>query len=124
MRRPPPISTRTHTLYPYTTLFRSEERQRALLLGEAQDGAQDAEAVPEGAELAERALRALLVGRHDLAHRHAQFQGVHRQLGLDLEALRQSREDRKSTRLKLQSLMRISYAVFCLKYKKVYFTFW
>src|SRR3546814_9590258 len=92
MRRPPPISTRTHTLYPYTTLFRSEERQRALLLGEAQDCAQDAEAVPEGAELAERALRALLVGRHDLAHRHAQFQGVHRQLGLDLEALRQSRE--------------------------------
>src|SRR3546814_944398 len=27
-------------------------------------------------------------------------------------------EDRKSTRLKLQSLMRISYAVFCLKKKK------
>src|SRR3546814_7077290 len=28
------------------------------------------------------------------------------------------REDRKSTRLKLQSLMRIWYAVFCLKKKK------
>src|SRR3546814_1778126 len=28
------------------------------------------------------------------------------------------RTDRKSTRLKLQSLMRISYAVFCLKKKK------
>src|SRR3546814_4535211 len=27
-------------------------------------------------------------------------------------------QDRKSTRLKLQSLMRISYAVFCLKKKK------
>src|SRR3546814_7933555 len=27
--------------------------------------------------------------------------------------------DRKSTRLKLQSLMRISYAVFCLKKKKI-----
>src|SRR3546814_15110818 len=24
MRRPPPISTRTYTLFPYTTLFRSE----------------------------------------------------------------------------------------------------
>src|SRR3546814_2278352 len=30
----------------------------------------------------------------------------------------ESRPDRKSTRLKLQSLMRISYAVFCLKKKK------
>src|SRR3546814_3882623 len=69
-----------------------EERQRALLLGEAQDGAQDAKAVPEGAELAERALRTLLVGRHDLAHRHAQFQGVHCQLGLNLETLRQGRK--------------------------------
>src|SRR3546814_1040858 len=29
-----------------------------------------------------------------------------------------STEDRKSTRLNLQSLMRISYAVFCLKTKK------
>src|SRR3546814_5771312 len=28
-------------------------------------------------------------------------------------------EDRKSTRLELQSLMRISYAVFCLKKKKI-----
>src|SRR3546814_12687126 len=73
-------------------LFRSEERQRALLLGEAQDGTQDAKAVPEGAELAERALRTLLVGRHDLAHRHAQFQGVHCQLGLNLETLRQGRK--------------------------------
>src|SRR3546814_9823951 len=38
-----------------------------------------------------------------------------------VEQLRQislpSRVDRKSTRLKLQSLMRISYAVFCLKKK-------
>src|SRR3546814_380283 len=29
------------------------------------------------------------------------------------------RQDRKSTRLKLQSLMRISYAVFCLKKKTI-----
>src|SRR3546814_8805900 len=31
------------------------------------------------------------------------------------EAIAQNPLDRKSTRLKLQSLMRISYAVFCLK---------
>src|SRR3546814_7089699 len=33
-------------------------------------------------------------------------------------ATKKARRDRKSTRLKLQSLMRISYAVFCLKKKK------
>src|SRR3546814_1554788 len=33
-------------------------------------------------------------------------------------AFSESSIDRKSTRLKLQSLMRISYAVFCLKKKK------
>src|SRR3546814_7070519 len=30
-----------------------------------------------------------------------------------------SKEDRKSTRIELQSLMRISYTVFCLKKKKI-----
>src|SRR3546814_4473612 len=34
-----------------------------------------------------------------------------------------ARQDRKSTRLNLQSLMRISYAVFCLKKKKTSFNF-
>src|SRR3546814_8111600 len=34
-------------------------------------------------------------------------------------ALVQNRRDRKSTRLNSQSLMRISYAVFCLKKKKL-----
>src|SRR3546814_19278828 len=30
MRRPPPISTRTDTLFPYTTLFRSQQLSRRL----------------------------------------------------------------------------------------------
>src|SRR3546814_12537639 len=103
-------------------LFRSEERQRALLLGEAQDGTQDAKAVPEGAELAERALRTLLVGRHELARRHAQFQGVHCQLGLNLETLRQGRKGlqigRASVRESVWQSVYISVVADSLKKKK------
>src|SRR3546814_17432411 len=31
MIRPPPISTRTYTLFPYTTLFRSIDRERRVI---------------------------------------------------------------------------------------------
>src|SRR3546814_20640347 len=52
MRRRPPRSTRTDTLFPYTTLFRSEQREdwhggrRALLAAEQQRGVR---AQPDGA---------------------------------------------------------------------------
>src|SRR3546814_10831365 len=96
MRRRPPRSTRTDTLFPYTTLFRS----------------------------------------------HARFQRVAHALGIPLHALQQSRQQRQGVEavrkrtqqwafaelqiaveigrahVELQSLMRISYAVFCLKKKK------
>src|SRR3546814_18384063 len=78
MIRRPPRSTRTYTLFPYTTLFRSVE-----LVDERRDGG-------DGADRARR--RRLDVG--DLARRS---------------------EEHTS---ELQSLMRISYAVFCLKKKK------
>src|SRR3546814_1075787 len=87
MRRRPPRSTRTDTLFPYTTLFRSElrhERARGLvdLLGvDTRDG--------------ERVLPLVLVGR----------------ARADLERSEEHTSE-------LQSLMRISYAVFCLKKKK------
>src|SRR3546814_1961206 len=76
MMRRPPRSTRTDTLFPYTTLFRSAD--------------------PPGRDRADRGRRA------------------QRRRGLAVEAA-----DRKSTRLELQSLMRISYAVFCLKKKQL-----
>src|SRR3546814_10343010 len=55
---------------------------------------------------------------------HAAVLGQHHQaagLGIERHQRRQAMEvalDRKSTRLNSQSLMRISYAVFCLKKKK------
>src|SRR3546814_3856648 len=93
MKRRPPKSTRTDTLFPYTTLFRSLDLQvlafhLVLLLGQ-QRGLQ----------------RDVLVG---LAQRL-----LLRQTNEDI-ALKRSEEHTSE----LQSLMRISYAVFCLKKKR------
>src|SRR3546814_6478665 len=91
MIRRPPRSTRTDTLFPYTTLFRS-------------------------------------YGRHHLSHKRAPLRIRMRGDDLDLDAADRLRF--RSSRLvlpaprseehtsELQSLMRISYAVFCLKKKK------
>src|SRR3546814_6814968 len=89
----PPRSTRTDTLFPYTTLFRSlfNEVARDLF-----DVAADI------ADLGE-------FGRLDLDERRVGELGeAARNLGL--------RSEEHTS--ELQSLMRISYAVFCLKKKK------
>src|SRR3546814_12520310 len=76
MIRRPPRSTRTDTLFPYTTLFRSP---------------------------------GVRAGRDDLSQLRARRHGGQ----FDRRAARS--EEHTS---ELQSLMRISYAVFCLKKKK------
>src|SRR3546814_7592302 len=91
MIRRPPRSTRTDTLFPYTTLFRSHLRQ--------QGGAAD-HPFPEG-----RAVRLAPDHRQPVA---AGDRDHHR-------PVRRRSEEHTS---ELQSLMRISYAVFCLKKKK------
>src|SRR3712207_7844161 len=90
IRRPP-----RSTLFPYTTLFRSEVDQRG--------------------HHRERDLD----GRHHPAPGHpAADLEVGQALGLGLEAVGElARADRKSTRLN-SSHANISYAVFCLKKKK------
>src|SRR3546814_2043533 len=94
MIRRPPRSTRTDTLFPYTTLFRSVGLGQLVAAG-----------------LERRRLRE----PHDLDLR-GRPHGCRAQRGrLDV---RVADVDRKSTRLN-QSLMRISYAVFCLKKKKI-----
>src|SRR3546814_13074348 len=75
MIRRPPRSTRTDTLFPYTTLFRSRLRDQA-------------------ADARRRAVEARRPGGEGILSRS---------------------EEHTS---ELQSLMRISYAVFCLKKKK------
>src|SRR3546814_8411865 len=105
MIRRPPRSTRTDTLFPYTTLFRSERRGMVLdaailagclllvsfLLFEIRESRREAERerkARDAAILANQAKSRFLANRS---------------------------EEHTS---ELQSLMRISYAVFCLKKKK------
>src|SRR3546814_1847051 len=80
MIRRPPRSTRTDTLFPYTTLFRSADR---------------------GGQI-----------RHD-PHNGACLREPRRET-VELDASEDRSEEHTS---ELQSLMRISYAVFCLKKK-------
>src|SRR3546814_3445339 len=88
MRRRPPRSTRTDTLFPYTTLFRSttatEDWNRGIALN--------------------------LSGVFFCIRKFAQLR-----LARPLEHSRRSEEHTSE----LQSLMRISYAVFCLKQTKI-----
>src|SRR3546814_19015491 len=94
MIRRPPRSTRTDTLFPYTTLFRSPG-------GGAIRGA------------AERPSDGFLSRRRPLSHpsRHERQRDR-----CGVGGLRQCRSEEHTS--ELQSLMRISYAVFCLKKKK------
>src|SRR3546814_3787447 len=85
MTRRPPRSTRTDTLFPFTTLFRSlEDREDAAVAGH------------------------LLVG--ELAHEAVAAGDLQRFVGATLDRSEEHTSE-------LQSLMRISYAVFCLKKK-------
>src|SRR3546814_6776167 len=88
MIRRPPRSTRTHTLFPYTTLFRSPWQGRLPAIG---------------------TLKA--------------FQGVDLTVevgGTVQQVLFRSGERSEEHTSELQSLMRISYAVFCLK-KQIFY---
>src|SRR3546814_1870834 len=102
MIRRPPRSTRTDTLFPYTTLFRSVPAHRHAAMGRARACARAPGAV--GQHVARR------LARPD----------ERRQSGAAGDVLRPHpgafRSEEHTS--ELQSLMRISYAVFCLKKKK------
>src|SRR3546814_5665904 len=99
MIRRPPRSTRTDTLFPYTTLFRSLQHRADLVVGQSRMGMN-------------HRLVELVVGHLSrLAQRDLADHGQ----AIDLRIQRTRSEEHTS---ELQSLMRISYAVFCLKKKK------
>src|SRR3546814_18592765 len=105
----PPRSTRTDTRFPYTTPFRSRKPHPVAPDGEAAVGVaivQHDQRIGSGA-------------RQGYAHAH--FAGG-RNLALDADDLLAAFEELGRIRSEehtseLQSLMRISYAVFCLKKK-------
>src|SRR3546814_7160283 len=127
MIRRPPRSTRTDTLFPYTTLFRSAQRRLPHHLGEAAGGGAAHEIhLPQallGMDEAERAVEVVLVGRLD--PHHAVTVAAHGDRCFQRRDANLARRFRQGTAHRseehtseLQSLMRISYAVFCLKKKK------
>src|SRR3546814_2907493 len=96
MIRRPPRSTRTDTLFPYTTLFRSTFVR--VYSGVINTGTQILNSVK---------------GNRERVGRMLQMHSNHR------EDIKERSEEHTS---ELQSLMRISYAVFCLKKKKTIHT--
>src|SRR3546814_4116802 len=96
MRRRPPRSTRTDTLFPYTTLFRSVLQN---LLAE---------------RVSVRDLPTILEGVTEACGYTRNITQITEHVRARLA--RQLRSEEHTS--ELQSLMRISYAVFCLKTKK------
>src|SRR3546814_1244685 len=111
MRRRPPRSTRTDTLFPYTTLFRSHplEYRRHIAAGGAERDAGRARA-----GLYPRLYVVDPAVPHDAGV--SQFPRGARTADVVADRWRRRSEEHTS---ELQSLMRLSYAVFCLK-KKTY----
>src|SRR3546814_1523376 len=106
MLRRPPRSNRTDTLFPYTTLFRSEPLLQSHALP------------PAGGDI-DHGVGGLLDAREEL-HEHIGIRCGLSRFGIARVEMEDGRarfgrsEEHTS---ELQSLMRISYAVFCLKKK-------
>src|SRR3546814_1865193 len=111
MIRRPPRSTRTDTLLPYTTLFRSDFQHQAFYNLNLQGPSWGKSNSPKNYLYRSTFRAGNLDGKGNIRGPRS-FRTA-----LSLEYAPSS--DRKSTRLNLQSLMRISYAVFCLKKKKI-----
>src|SRR3546814_1614664 len=114
MIRPPPRSTRTDILFPYTTLFRSEHQPFV----DADMGPQPLyirDQVPGRVRLQARIrgrfAATTLIEEQEVVSLRIELAPM---LGRDAAARSARSEEHTS---ELQSLMRISYAVFCLKKK-------
>src|SRR3546814_1882138 len=101
MIRRPPRSTRTDTLFPYTTLFRSH------------DARQPDENLCGERELTAEALEQVLEHRHDEHEHRDHREDRHEEHDHRVGHGRLDRSEEHTS--ELQSLMRNSYAVFCLK---------
>src|SRR3546814_2989518 len=102
--RPTSSSTRTATLFPYTTLFRSLRRQRRAIVGD---------------RVALAGLDRQLRKPRRLRQQRRPRTGRDQHVAAAPFALRGGQAHARSEEhtSELQSLMRISYAVFCLKKK-------
>src|SRR3546814_8852930 len=129
MIRLPPRSTRTDTLFPYTTLFRSHQQREAdpehdreqgdeLCAHQQVDGGSKPAVRGKGRRRDRAGWRQEVVEaeRLEVGHEHA----GQREAAQRVEQFQSLRSEEHTS--ELQSLMRISYAVFCLKKKKPHHT--
>src|SRR3546814_1050842 len=105
MKRRPPRSTRTDTLLPYTTLFRSAPNAEEYR--EAKDPLYITPGFKIGKQALEKYFEPVLRGKPGARRVEVTARG---------KVVRDLRSEEHTS--ELQSLMRISYAVFCLKKKK------
>src|SRR3546814_2575330 len=114
MIRRPPRSTRTDTLFPYPTLFRSLPAHAALLFSMGSRQLADAIAARLGLAVSAHEERSFGGGEH-------KTRPLEEVSGRDIyviDSLAGEADRSEEHTSELQSLMRISYAVFCLKQKK------
>src|SRR3546814_5756247 len=110
MIRRPPRSTRTDTLFPYTTLFRSP------LFTTSGYGSAEGKVLTRSERSQQRRRRRV----QDHEHRTLALARQISQCGSCVHTQPCYRSEEHTS--ELQSLMRISYAVFCLKKKKTSYT--
>src|SRR3546814_5064625 len=114
MIRRPPRSTRTDTLFPYTTLFRSKDSLR-------RPGGIRPRCVSEGHRKTRSPSRThWFRKRHDVELALARTPSGRPSSGMCRGAPCSCGARSEEHTSELQSLMRISYAVFCLKKKKTH----
>src|SRR3546814_4431030 len=123
MIRLPPISTRTDTLFPYTTLFRSNQRHEvpAIPRGRSVDHAVVVvlgKAGTNGADISADVLALLRAVSRQLDDLPCVLEtGQRRRFFVRVEVKNRLNRSEEHT-YGLQSPMRISYAVFCLTKKQ------
>src|SRR3546814_10789951 len=113
MRRPPPRSTRTDTRFPYTTLFRSPalaaDQDRLV------ERARRIDVAAVGGDALDQAMPGVDLIFDRRRRRRKRREAEDNQRSAPASSLCSRSEEHTS---ELQSLMRISYAVFCLKKNK------
>src|SRR3546814_8983697 len=115
MIRRPPRSTRTDTLFPYTTLFRSPSfPRRRESISHPVVWTQRRRWIPAFAGMTE-GKKANASVTQDQIGKHRIIVPVTLTIGEEVSKSRPRRSEEHTS--ELQSLMRISYAVFCLKKK-------
>src|SRR3546814_1853157 len=114
MIRRPPRSTRTDTLFPYTTLFRSFAASSGAMV----EGQRDRHAAMhfDAADHRDHVVGQLAGTDDGDGRRYHHRRGV--AAGEHAEVRQRDGVRSEEHTSELQSLMRISYAVFCLKKKK------